>query len=60
MLTRLKAAYGQVLSRVGDPLDNGTLIGPLHSAAAVKHYQDTLAEAVKGGGTIEFGGKVSY
>jgi aldehyde dehydrogenase family 7 protein A1 len=48
-----------VLSRVGDPLDKGTLIGPLHSAAAVKKYQDTLAEVVKSGGNIEFGGKVS-
>ena len=56
---RLKAAYGQVLSRVGDPLDKAILIGPLHSAAAVKSYQDTLSEAVKAGGTIEFGGNVS-
>lgn len=60
MLTRLKAAYKQVLSRVGDPLDKGTLIGPLHSATAIRCYQDTLVEAVKSGGTIEFGGKVSY
>jgi len=58
VLMRLKAAYGQVLSRIGDPLDKGILIGPLHSAAAVKSYQDTLSEAVKAGGTIEFGGNV--
>jgi acyl-CoA reductase-like NAD-dependent aldehyde dehydrogenase len=56
---RLKAAYGKVLSRIGDPLDKEILIGPLHSAAAVKSYQDTLSEAVKAGGTIEFGGNVS-
>jgi acyl-CoA reductase-like NAD-dependent aldehyde dehydrogenase len=56
---RLKAAYGQVLSRIGDPLDKKILTGPLHSAAAVKSYQDTLSEAVKAGGTIEFGGNVS-
>jgi len=56
---RLKGAYGQVLSRIGDPLDKGVLIGPLHGAAAVKSYQDTLCEAVKAGGTIEFGGNVS-
>lgn len=59
VLMRLKAAYGQVLSRIGDPLDKGILIGPLHSGAAVKSYQDTLSEAVKAGGTIEFGGNVS-
>lgn len=60
MLTRLKAAYAQVLLRVGDPLDKRTLIGPLHSAAAVRNYQDAISEAVKAGGTVEFGGKVSY
>ena len=59
LLMRLKAAYGQVLSRIGDPLDKKILTGPLHSAAAVKSYQDTLSEAVKAGGTIEFGGNVS-
>lgn len=58
VLTRLKAAYAQVLLRVGDPLDKRTLIGPLHSAAAVRNYQDAISEAVKAGGTVEFGGKV--
>lgn len=60
VLTRLKAAYAQVLLRVGDPLDKRTLIGPLHSSAAVRNYQDAISEAVKAGGTVEFGGKVSY
>jgi acyl-CoA reductase-like NAD-dependent aldehyde dehydrogenase len=60
VLARLKAAYAQTLLRVGDPLDSMTLVGPLHSAAAIRNYQDAVSEAVKAGGTIEFGGKVSY
>lgn len=58
VLARLKAAYGQVVARIGDPLDEKTLIGPLHTPAAVKNYEDTISEVIKSGGTIEFGGKV--
>ncbi|XP_066997946.2 alpha-aminoadipic semialdehyde dehydrogenase [Anabrus simplex] len=57
VLTRLKKAYQQILSRVGDPLDEKTLYGPLHSSAAVHAYQATIQEAVSSGGKIEFGGK---
>ncbi|PSN46694.1 Aldehyde dehydrogenase family 7 member A1 [Blattella germanica] len=58
VLTRLKASYGQVLPRIGDPLDEKTLIGPLHTPDAVKNYEDTINEIVNSGGKIEFGGKV--
>ncbi|XP_069670596.1 putative aldehyde dehydrogenase family 7 member A1 homolog isoform X1 [Periplaneta americana] len=58
VLARLKAAFEQVLPRIGDPLDEKTLIGPLHNAAAVADYQNTLSQVTKAGGTIEFGGKV--
>lgn len=44
---------------MGDPLLEGTLYGPLHTAAAVEEYRKTIADAVKAGGTIEFGGNVS-
>ncbi|KAJ9596927.1 hypothetical protein L9F63_012052, partial [Diploptera punctata] len=44
VLTRLKAAYGQVATRMGDPLDEKSLIGPLHTPAAVKEYEDTISE----------------
>lgn len=48
-----------MISKIGDPLLPETLIGPLHTPAAVEAYKKTVAEAVKQGGTIEFGGKVS-
>ena len=58
VLTRLKAAYDQVSARIGDPLDEKTLIGPLHTPAAVKEYEETISEIVKAGGKFEYGGKV--
>lgn len=58
MVSKLKKAYASVLPKIGDPLLSETLIGPLHTPAAVDVYKKTVAEAVKLGGTIEFGGKV--
>jgi len=58
VLERLKKAYGSILTRHGDPLDDGTLYGPMHSQVGVDGYKKTLEEAVKLGGKIEFGGKV--
>lgn len=58
MVSRLKKAFAGVVSRIGDPLLSETLIGPLHTPAAVEAYKKTVAEIVKQGGTIEFGGKV--
>ncbi|XP_041976974.1 putative aldehyde dehydrogenase family 7 member A1 homolog [Aricia agestis] len=58
VVSRLKKAYAGVVSKIGDPLLPETLIGPLHTPAAVQAYKNTVAEAVKQGGKIEFGGKV--
>jgi len=58
VLERLKKAYGSVLKKLGDPIDSGTLYGPLHSKTSVDLYKAALDEAVKAGGKIEFGGKV--
>ena len=49
-VARLVAAYGQV--RIGDPLEPGTLMGPLIDAAAVDGYRRALDEARTAGGTI--------
>jgi aldehyde dehydrogenase family 7 protein A1 len=38
--------------RAGDPLDAKSLIGPLHTAAAVRMYNDTLDGIVSRGGQI--------
>lgn len=59
VVSKLKKAYGGVISKIGDPLLSETLIGPLHTPAAVEAFKKTVAEAVREGGTIEFGGKVS-
>jgi aldehyde dehydrogenase (NAD+) len=52
---RLRAAYGQV--RIGDPLEPGTLMGPLIDAAAVQRFEAALAAAVAAGGRLITGGR---
>jgi aldehyde dehydrogenase (NAD+) len=53
---RLIHAYRQV--SVGDPLEAGTLMGPLIDAKAVESYQAALAAARAAGGELLFGGNV--
>jgi aldehyde dehydrogenase (NAD+) len=53
---RLVAAYAQV--RIGDPLDAGTLMGPLIDAGAVQRYLDAIKRAQSEGGTLLCGGQV--
>jgi len=52
---RLRDAYGQV--PIGDPLESGTLMGPLIDAAAVQRYEAAVAAAVAGGGRLVTGGR---
>jgi len=52
---KLKAAYGQI--RIGDPLDETTLMGPLIDAGAVKDMMAALDRVNEEGGTILCGGK---
>lgn len=59
VLGRLTQAYKQVINRIGDALDDNTLIGPLHSKQSLEKYKETVVKIQKEGGTIEFGGKVS-
>ncbi len=47
---QLVKAYGSV--PIGDPLLPGTLMGPLHNAAAVKVFVDTVAAAKAQGGKV--------
>ena len=58
VLERLKKAYASVFTRIGDPLDEGTLYGPLHSKASIAAYEKTISDAKKAGGKIVFGGNV--
>lgn len=58
VLSGLIKAYDQLLPKVGDPLQAGVLLGPLHNRAAVDKFSSTVKEAVAQGGKIAFGGKV--
>jgi aldehyde dehydrogenase (NAD+) len=53
---RLVKAYSQV--SIGNPLDEGTLMGPLIDTEAVGQMQAALATARDQGGTILYGGEV--
>ena len=53
---RLVRAYRQV--RIGDPLDDGTLMGPLVNGTAVEDMLDALEQAKAQGGEILAGGKM--
>ncbi|MGA1534920.1 MAG: aldehyde dehydrogenase family protein [Planctomycetota bacterium] len=52
--SRLDRAYGQVT--IGDPLDEGTLMGPLINAEAVDTYLAAIDTIREQGGTIVRGG----
>ncbi|HEY3863555.1 MAG TPA: aldehyde dehydrogenase family protein [Verrucomicrobiae bacterium] len=55
LTNRLLAAYRQV--RIGNPLEPGTLMGPLISTSAVKSMQDALRRLAEEGGKILCGGR---
>ncbi|MGC8645768.1 MAG: aldehyde dehydrogenase family protein [Thermoplasmata archaeon] len=51
---RLKDIYGKV--KVGNPLEEGVLVGPLIDANAVKNFNNAVSIAVKEGGKVLYGG----
>ncbi len=53
---RLIDAYEQV--RIGDPLDDSTIMGPLVTSEAVEEMFEALEKAKEDGGKVVFGGKV--
>jgi aldehyde dehydrogenase (NAD+) len=52
---RLVKAYAQC--KIGNPMDQGTLVGPLVDEAAAKAFEHAVAAAVQQGGKIVCGGK---
>jgi aldehyde dehydrogenase (NAD+) len=52
----LKTAYESVSQRIGNPLDEQTLVGPLISEGAVKDFHSALDKVKQEGGRILFGG----
>ena len=52
---RLVNAYSQV--KIGDPLETGTLMGPLIDLRSVESYKAAIAAAQAAGGEVLYGGK---
>ncbi|KAI8866804.1 aldehyde dehydrogenase [Ramicandelaber brevisporus] len=53
---KLIEAYKQV--KIGNPLHDGVLCGPLHTKAAVEQFRKGIEEVKKHGGEILYGGQV--
>ncbi len=53
---KLVEAYGSI--RIGDPLDDDTLMGPLIDANSVASFEKAIALAVEQGGKVIYGGNV--
>ena len=56
MTARIVNAYGQV--NIGNPLNEGTLMGPLIDDDAVAQYTAAIATAVEQGGEVLYGNEV--
>ncbi len=56
VIERLAAAYRQIT--IGDPLAEGTLVGPLINARAVETYRHALEQIGAQGGEVVVGGRV--
>jgi aldehyde dehydrogenase (NAD+) len=55
---RLLKAYQQVSGRIGNPLDEKVLVGPLVDKGAVRIFKQALEKVNQEGGTILFGGEL--
>lgn len=53
---KLLKAYPQI--RIGNPLEQGVLIGPLIDTDAVKNFEHAISEVKREGGKIIYGGEV--
>jgi aldehyde dehydrogenase (NAD+) len=55
---RLLSAYSQLRGRIGNPLDEKNLVGPLIDRSAVDLFVNAMEEVKKEGGRIIFGGEI--
>jgi aldehyde dehydrogenase family 7 member A1 len=44
--------------RIGNPLEETTLCGPLHSKQAVQNYKEAIKQVIAENGKILYGGKI--
>lgn len=56
-LPKLVTAYKSVTGRMGDPLADDVLVGPLHARAGVDNFKRAIEEAKKQGGEVLVGGE---
>jgi len=56
--TRLVKAYQQIAYRIGNPLDEQVLVGPVVDKTAVDLFTSAIEKVKKEGGTLLFGGDV--
>ena len=56
--TRLVKAYQQIAYRIGNPLDEQVLVGPVVDKTAVDLFTNAIEKVKKEGGTLLFGGDV--
>lgn len=55
---RLSNLYGKL--KIGNPLEEGVLVGPLHTLQAVSKFESTVATAIAQGGKVRVGGKAFH
>lgn len=56
-LSKLLIGYKSITSKIGSPLINSTLIGPVHSKLTVTNFEKVITEIGDQGGEILIGGK---
>lgn len=56
--SNLLSAYKSVVDKIGNPLDENYLVGPLIDNGAVKKFRNAIDEIKQQGGKILFGGEV--
>lgn len=57
VVEKLVSAYGQIMTKIGDPLKEGVLIGPLVNERSVETYLAAIASAKEQGGRVLIGGE---
>ncbi len=56
--TRLVNAYKQVKPKIGNPLDEDYLVGPLIDNKSVENFRHAIEQVEKEGGKVLFGGEI--
>ena len=56
VVEKLKTAYASVAQRIGNPLDENTVVGPLVSEDAVNDFLNAIKKVKEEGGRVVFGG----